>query len=358
MYVKKLALLNYRNYGKTLVEFKNGTNVIYGPNGIGKTNLLEAIYFLSYSRSHRNSLEADLIEFNKEFAKISASVNVKNSDKIIEVGLFKNKNKQISVNKVAITKTSDLLGFLNVVMFCPENLRIVKGSPKERRRTIDMGMCRFGRKYLKVLLNYHKILEQRNKILKTDAESDVLDVFTEQLASCGAELYTVRKNYIKKLSEKADIIHKEICGDTLSLEYKSGIYIENEENLQLSFLNELENNLEKDKFSKVTMCGCHRDDFKIYINGIEAKTFASQGQQRTAAIAIKMAELELLKEFYGETPVLLLDDVLSELDNDRQNYILNKIKGAQVIITCTEADKFINENVNLIDAEKLRCSYI
>jgi len=352
MYVNKLLLYNFRNYDFGNIEFSKGTNVIYGANGIGKTNILEAIYFLSYARSHRNAMDNELIMFEKENSKITAAVNCGGRDKTIEIGLFKNKKKQISINKISVNKTSDLLGVLNVVMFCPENLRIVKGSPKDRRKTVDMGMCRYGRKYFKILSEYSQILEQRNRLLKDDPNSDVLDIWTEKLAQSGAMLYSVRKNYIEKLSAAADVVHQDICNDKLRLEYKSGIYIADESDIYGCFLNELNKNLDKDKRFGITLNGCHRDDFKIFINEIDTKTYASQGQQRTAAISLKMAELNMLKSFFGEMPVLLLDDVLSELDIDRQSYILNNIKDAQVIITCTEADKFTN--ANLIDAEKIK----
>ena len=355
MYVNSIYLKNFRNYKFGEVHFSKGTNVIYGPNGTGKTNILEAIYFLSYARSHRLSMENDLILFGEENARIKADVFCGGRNRKFDINLMKNKKKQISVNNVSVNKTSDLLGFLNVVMFCPEDLRIVKGSPKERRRTIDMGMCRFGKNYFKILSDYSKVLEQRNKLLKDKAQDDVLEIWTEKLAMCGAKLYLARKNYIEKLSDTASVIHKEICNDTLRFEYKCGINIVNtgsEQEIYEDFLKELQLNLQKDKQFEITNYGCHRDDFKIFINEIDSKFYASQGQQRTCAIALKMAQLKMLEDFYKETPVLLLDDVLSELDENRQNYILNNIKGIQTIITCNNTEKFTGQ-ANLIDVSKI-----
>ncbi len=352
MYVKKLALRNFRNYEFCSVDFSPGTNVLYGHNGIGKTNILESVYFLSYARSHRGAPENELIRFGQERADISSLISFEKSEKKLEISLFKNKKKRISVNRVAINKTSGLLDYLNVVMFCPENLRIVKGSPGERRKTVDMGLCRYGKKYFKTMYGYSSVLEQRNKLLKEKPDSDSLEIWTEQLASYGAALCAQRKNYIDRLSEYAAKVHKDICGEDLRLSYKCGINIG--EYSEQRFLEELNRNLEKDKRFGVTVYGCHRDDFKIFINEYDTKAYASQGQQRTAAISIKMAELKMLADFYGEMPVLLLDDVLSELDEYRQEYILKSINDAQVIITCTDTGKFSGmEGVNMINAEKL-----
>lgn len=353
MYVKKLALRNFRNYEACTVDFSSGTNVIYGHNGIGKTNILEALYFLSYARSHRGAPENEIIRFGQERADISSFIHFKKSEKKLDISIFKNRKKQIFVNRVAINKTSALLEYLNVVMFCPENLRIVKGSPGERRKTVDMGLCRYGKKYFKAIYDYSSVLEQRNKLLKDNPDSDSLEIWTIQLAKYGAELAKLRKGYIERLSEYASAVHREICGEDLRLSYKCGINI-SEYSEQL-FYDELKRNFEKDKRFGVTVYGCHRDDFKIFINEYDTKAYASQGQQRTAAISLKMAELKMLAQFYGEMPVLLLDDVLSELDESRREYILSNINDAQVIITCTDTDNFAGKgDVNMINAKELQ----
>lgn len=357
MYVNKLYLQNFRNYKYGEIEFSKGTNVIFGPNATGKTNILEALYFLSYARSHRLNIDSDLIMLGEDSAKIKADAVCGGRQRKFDVQLYKNKKKQISVNNVAINKTSDLLGVLNIVMFCPEDLKIVKGSPKERRRTVDMAMCRFGKAYFKYLSDYSKVLEQRNKLLKDKAADDVLEIWTEKLAMCGAKVYVARKNYIQRLSDVANAINQDICGEKILLQYKCGINIEDdkdENSIYSCFLNELNKNLQKDKQFEVTNFGCHRDDFKIYINDKDSKFYASQGQQRTCAIAIKMAQVKMFEEFYKETPILLLDDVLSELDENRQNYILNNIKNIQTIITCTNKEKFLSD-AKLIDVETVRC---
>ena len=358
MFVEEIYLSNFRNYEKGYTKFSESINVIYGDNARGKTNILEAIYLLSTARSHRLAKEIEMIMFGKQNAKINAKFNSHKRDNIGEIMLFSDKKKQIKINKVPIDRASQLMGFLNVVMFCPEDLRLVKGAPKERRRMIDLGICQLRQKYFHSLSQYGKILEQRNKLLKDNPNSESLWVWNEKLVETGSNVIWFRNNYLNRLTQRAKEIHFDICKENLEIEYDCGVNITNFEDkasIISNFSLEINKNLEREKRFGISLTGPHRDDFKISINGKEARLFASQGQQRTAALSLKMAEVALIENDTGETPILLLDDVLSELDDSRQNYILQNIKGIQVIITCTHKDKFdIIGEVNKINVEGVR----
>ena len=358
MFVENIYLSDFRNYQNGKVDFKIGTNVIYGANARGKTNILEAIYIMSTARSHRGAKESELIKFEKDCAKIKINFYSHGRKNNAEMFLYSDKKKRIAVNEVPATKTSELIGYLNTVIFCPEDLKLVKGSPGERRKMLDLGICQLRQKYFHSLSSYYKILEQRNKLLKEDPESDMLWVWDEKLVESGTDIIWYRSSYIERLKEKVCKILKNICGEELEIVYNCGFYVEDftdKEKIKTAFENELNENLFRDKKFGVSLTGPHRDDFKILLNGAEAKLYASQGQQRSIALAIKMAEVELIKDDTGETPVLLLDDVLSELDESRRSYVLNNIKDMQVIITCTDRDLFGKiPNVNLIDVESVK----
>lgn len=357
MYVEQISLCNFRNYGNTSIDFVDGTNVIFGKNALGKTNILEAICIMSTTRSHRGAKESEMIKFEKNFADINVRFHSHGRENLGKITFFNDKKKQILINSVPATKSSEIMGYLNTVIFCPEDLKLVKGSPGERRRMLDLGICQLRQKYFYSLSCYYKTLEQRNKLLKNDPESEMLWVWNEKLVESGTDIIWYRNSYIKRLDEKVKNIIREISDEESELIYECGFEImdKNDKNaIKEAFLKEIEANFEREKKFGISLIGPHRDDFKIYLNGKEAKHFASQGQQRTLALAIKMAEVRLIEDDIGETPVLLLDDILSELDEDRKNYILNKIKNIQVIITCTEKDLFGKiPNVNFIDIEKI-----
>lgn len=358
MFVENIYLSDFRNYNDGEITFENGTNVIYGANARGKTNILEAIYIMSTARSHRGAKESELISFEKECAKIKIHFYSHGRKNKAEMFLYADKKKRIAINEVPATKTSELIGYLNTVIFCPEDLKLVKGSPSERRKMLDLGICQLRHKYFHSLSSYYKILEQRNKLLKEDPESDMLWVWSEKLIESGTDIIWYRSSYIERLKVKVKAVLKNICGEDLEIIYNCGFNVEDfadKEKINEAFKNELEENLARDKKFGISLTGPHRDDFKIILNGAEAKLYASQGQQRSIALAIKMAEVELIKDDTGETPVLLLDDVLSELDESRRGYVLNNIENMQVIITCTDRDLFGNiPNVNLIDVESVK----
>jgi len=358
MFVEQVYLSNFRNYETGNVKFKDGTNVIYGANARGKTNILESIYIMSTSRSHRGSKESEMIRFGQNSAKIAAKFHSHGRINKAEIDFFNDKKKRIKINGVVADKTSQLMGYLNTVIFCPEDLKLVKGSPGVRRKMLDFGICQLRQKYFHSLSSYYKVLEQRNKLLRDDPESEMLWVWDEKLIECGTDIIWYRNSFIERLNEKIKKIIKEICEEQIDLIYDCGFEAEdlkNKEIIKNSFENEIKKNLSREKRLGMSLVGPHRDDFKIFLNGKEAKLYASQGQQRTIALAIKMSEVELIKDDMGETPVLLLDDVLSELDVNRREYVLNKIKNIQVIITCTEKDLFGNiPDVNLINVEDIK----
>lgn len=359
MYVEHMKLLNFRNYPLGEVSFVNGANVIYGKNALGKTNALEAIYLLATSKSHRQAKEKELIHFGEEFAKISLefySYNRKNKGDII---LNANKKKQFIKNRIPVTKTSELMGFLNVVLFCPEDLRLVKGSPRDRRRMMDIGICQLRKKYFTALLSYNKVLEQKNNLLRENPASEQLWVWNSQLCQYGSYIAFTRQNYLKNLQAHVKKYHFDISNEQIEVKYVSGISQSLKENIsQQDFLEvmqkEIEKSFEKEKRQGQSIIGPHRDDFCSVINEKEARLFGSQGQQRTIALCLKLAEVDLIREDTGEPPVLLLDDALSELDEGRQDYILKNFKDLQTIITCTHHEKLEKiRDVNLIRVEDI-----
>lgn len=358
MFVEQVYLSNFRNYETCNIKFKDGTNVIYGANARGKTNVLESIYIMSTSRSHRGSKEAEMIRFGQNSAKIAAKFYSHGRENKAEIDFFNDKKKRIKINGVVADKTSQLMGYLNTVIFCPEDLKLVKGSPGIRRKMLDFGICQLRQKYFHSLSSYYKVLEQRNKLLRDNPESEMLWVWDEKLIECGTDIIWYRNSFIERLNEKIKKIIKEICEEDIDLIYDCGFETEdlkNKDAIKKSFEEELKKNILREKKFGMSLVGPHRDDFKIFLNGRESKLYASQGQQRTVALAIKMSEVELIKDDMGETPVLLLDDVLSELDESRREYVLNKIKNIQVIITCTEKDLFGNiPDVNLINVEDIK----
>lgn len=355
MYVEKLRLVDFRNYQQGMLEFSKGINVLYGPNAIGKTNILEAIYLLSTARSHRLASNAEMIRFGQDFARIDASFYSGERAYKGEIILFPNKKKTIRINKVPVQKASDMMGYLKTVLFCPEDLRLVKGSPKDRRRMMDLGICQLKQKYFHALVEYSKVLQQRNKLLKENPDSEMLWVWDEKLVQSGTDVIWYRSSYLERLSEACNTINREICGEELSVAYNCGVAaLDYTDKAQIAeaFTQQLKKHAEREKKFRLSLIGPHRDDFTIYVQQKEARLYASQGQQRTAALSLKMAELEMVKEICGESPVLLLDDVLSELDNKRQSYILEKIRDIQVIITCTDAEKFQDaQDVKKINVE-------
>lgn len=348
MYIQSLELNNYRNYKELNMSFEKGTNILYGNNAQGKTNILEAIYVGSTTKSHRGTKDRDIVNFNSDESHIKIMVIKDNIPIRIDMHLKKNKSKGIAINGIPIKKASELFGMLNVVFFSPEDLNIIKNGPAERRRFIDLELCQLDKIYVHNLVNYNKIVNQRNKLLKDLSfyyDKDLvstLDVWDLQLADYGAKIITRRSQFIDEINELIYGIHRNLTNgkEELVIRYEPNITGNN-------LYDELVRNREKDMKLKSTSVGPHRDDISFYNKNIDIRKFGSQGQQRTAALSLKLAEIELVKNMIKDTPILLLDDVLSELDSNRQRHLLSSLCNVQTIITCTGLDEFIENRFNI-----------
>lgn len=346
MIIKSLELANYRNYDSLEIHFSDGTNILYGNNAQGKTNILEAIYLSSTTKSHKGSKDGDIIHFNQEEAHIRTVLEKDGIESRIDMHLRKNKSKGIAIDGQKIKKASELLGLLNVVFFSPEDLNIIKNGPAERRRFVDMELCQLDSFYLYNLNHYNKIVNQRNKLLKDmyfhPELRDTLNIWDSQLISFGSKIIERRRLFTKQLNEIIYEIHKKLSGnkEDLVIYYEPDVLMEDYEH-------SLSVNQERDIKLKQTTVGPHRDDFSFMAGNIDIRKFGSQGQQRTAALSLKLSEIELVKKMIKDNPILLLDDVLSELDSNRQNYLLNSIGDIQTIITCTGLDEFINNRFEI-----------
>ena len=346
MIIKSLELADYRNYESLELQFDRGTNILYGDNAQGKTNILEAIYVAATTKSHKGSKDKEIVRFDKEEAHIRTYIEKENVETRVDMHLRKSKSKGIAVDGQKLKKAADLLGICNVVFFSPEDLGIIKNGPAERRRFIDMELCQLDNIYLYNLNNYNKIINQRNKLLKdmflNPDLKETLNIWDMQLISYGSKIIERRKIFVDQLNEIIYDIHKKLSGDReeLRIVYEPNVSTDDfEKNMKYS--------RERDIKAKMTTVGPHRDDFSIYVGDIDIRKFGSQGQQRTAALSLKLSEIELVKKITKDNPILLLDDVLSELDSNRQNYLLNSIGGIQTIITCTGLEEFVNNRFEI-----------
>ena len=346
MSIKSLELANFRNYEELNISFDKGTNILYGDNAQGKTNILEAIYVSATTKSHKGSKDKEIINFDKEEAHIRTYLEKENVETRVDMHLRKNKSKGIAIDGQKIKKAADLMGLLNVVFFSPEDLSIIKDGPAERRRFADMELCQLDSFYLYNLNHYNKIIGQRNKLLKDmyfqPELKETLNIWDSQLVSFGSKIIERREQFVKQLGDIIFDIHKKLSGgkEELVIAYEPDVSIED-------FEKQMKYNQDKDIRLKQTTTGPHRDDFSFVVNGVDIRKYGSQGQQRTAALSLKLSEIELVKKISKDTPVLLLDDVLSELDSNRQNYLLNSIGNIQTIITCTGLDEFINNRFEI-----------
>ena len=346
MIIKSLELANFRNYEELNISFDKGTNILYGDNAQGKTNILEAIYVSATTKSHKGSKDKEIINFDKEEAHIRTYLEKENVETRVDMHLRKNKSKGIAIDGQKIKKAADLMGLLNVVFFSPEDLSIIKDGPAERRRFADMELCQLDSFYLYNLNHYNKIIGQRNKLLKDmyfqPELKETLNIWDSQLVSFGSKIIERREQFVKQLGDIIFDIHKKLSGgkEELVIAYEPDVSIED-------FEKQMKYNKDKDIRLKQTTTGPHRDDFSFVVNGVDIRKYGSQGQQRTAALSLKLSEIELVKKISKDTPVLLLDDVLSELDSNRQNYLLNSIGNIQTIITCTGLDEFINNRFEI-----------
>ena len=340
MNIRSIELKNFRNYENLEISFDEGTNILFGDNAQGKTNILEAAYMSGTTKSHKGSRDREMIRFGEEEAHLKTVVVRGGREYQIDMHLKKNRAKGIAIDKIPIKKASELFGILNIVFFSPEDLNIIKNGPAERRRFLDSELCQLDRIYLADLTNYNKILAQRNKLLKDmiyrPSLSDTLPVWDMQLIETGKKIIRRRKQFVDELREIVSDIHYRISGG------KEELFLKYEPNIDdIFFEDELSRAKEKDKKLCQTSVGPHRDDLLFSIGDVDIRKYGSQGQQRTSALSLKLSEIELVRKSISDTPVLLLDDVLSELDSSRQNYLLNNISDTQTIITCTGLDEFV-----------------
>ncbi len=348
MYLENIELQNFRNYDTTELSFSPSINVLIGENAQGKTNLIESIYFLAMSRSHRTSRDRELIRWDSDFSKVKGLLKKKSHSVPLEIILSK-RGKMAKLNHLEQKKLSDYIGQLNVILFAPEDLSLVKGSPSVRRKFIDMELGQMNKIYLHHLAQYQRILKQRNQFLKQaryDSNYDkvYLEVLTEQLAAEGAEVLYARFRFVKRLNNWAQAVQADISNDKeeLHIRYKTTANATAEMSVETIFagLKEDYQTAETQEIDQgTTTIGPHRDDLVFYVNERNVQTYGSQGQQRTTALSLKLAEIELMHEITGEYPILLLDDVLSELDDSRQTHLLNSIQNkVQTFITTTSLD--------------------
>lgn len=364
MFIENLSLKNFRNYESLQLSFEDKVNVIIGENAQGKTNLLEAMYVLAMAKSHRTSNDKELIRFDAEYGKIEGNVKKRSSSLLLQIILSK-KGKKAKINHLEQQKLSQYIGHMNVVMFAPEDLHLVKGSPQVRRRFLDMELGQIAPVYLHELANYQKVLSQRNHYLRKlqlerKKPDEMLEVFTIQLLGHGAAILQKRFSFLRLLRKWAAPIHHGISRgiETLEVKYKPSIDVW--EDMDLSKIKDVyydafQQIKEREVMRGTTLIGPHRDDLEFLVNNQNVQVFGSQGQQRTTALSLKLAEIELIQSEIREYPILLLDDVLSELDDYRQSHLLNTIQGkVQTFVTTTSVEGI--EHETLKKAQTIRIS--
>lgn len=348
MKIKSLKLKNYRNYDILNLDFDEAANIFYGDNAQGKTNILEAVYLTGTTKSHRGAKDREMIKFGCDESHLETIVEKNGIDYQIDMHLKKTGSKGIAINKIPIKRASELFGIVNLVFFSPEDLNVIKNGPSERRRFIDMELSQLDKVYMNNLSNYNKIVSQRNHLLKEISFGDrvslesTLDVWDMQLVHYGNKIIERRTEFIQEMNEIIASIHKKLTGDRENIKV-----IYEPHNGSLALEDALKKNRDRDLRLKSTSTGPHRDDICFMTGDLDIRKYGSQGQQRTAALSLKLAEIEMVKRAIHDTPVLLLDDVLSELDKHRQNYLLDSIHDIQTLITCTGVDEFVNHRFSI-----------
>lgn len=364
MYVEQMVLKKFRNYHDACISFHPHVNIIIGDNAQGKTNLVEALYTLAFGKSFRTSQDKDLICMGQAYTHISADVH--HADQVVKMEFKYNikQKKEIKINELPLKKLGELMGRFNVVIFSPEDLQLIKGSPNIRRKYMDKSISQIYPNYYHLLVDYNKILKQRNNLLKasykTQPSEEMMAIWDEQLAGVATKIMKYRIQFLEKLKITACKIHNEISHglEDLSIHYQSNYLPKNLEDERLydkiysGMLGLLKDKLSIDIKRGYTSVGPHRDDLNFLINGIESKKFASQGQVRTVALSLKLSEVSIIKNSLDESPILILDDVLSELDPVRQNQLIQYISNLQTFITTTEVNSLMNERIK--DAKMIR----
>jgi len=337
MYIKEIELYNFRNYLQEKISFDERVNIFLGNNAQGKTNLLEGIYLNAFGKSFKNIKDKELINFDADYCKIKTIIKKSDDEETVEIFINKDGRKEIKREGVKVKRYSELLEEYFIIVFSPEDLKIVKEEPEKRRKFINRELCQIRKGYLSDLNKYNKVLKQRNTYLKEYLiDNNVLDIWDRELADYGCRIIKKRKDFIEMLGPICSDINEKITGgkEKLEIKYEANVYFE--ENPEEEFYKLLVSKREDDKKLRTTGRGPHKDDIKISSNGIDLRKFGSQGQQRTTALSLKLSEKEIIERETGEKPVLLLDDVLSELDNERQAYLINNLGDNQLFVTTTD----------------------
>ena len=334
MWISDIEICNFRNYELEKIKLNNKINIFYGKNAQGKTNIIEAIFFGSMGKSFRTNKDKELIKLEKEYCNLK--IKYLKSDREGKININIENKKEIFINEIKIKKLSQLLGNINVVLFTPDDINILKGGPQNRRKFLDIMISQLRPKYLHIYTLYNKALEERNNYLKKikieNKNEDLIEIWDEQIASYGLEIYKYRKEFIEKIKNKIENIHNNITEnkEKINIEYKSDC--EEKE----KYIGLLKERRKLDIIKGYTTRGIHRDDFNIFLNDLPINIYGSQGQNRTAVLSLKLSELQVIYDEIGENPILLLDDFMSELDKNRRESFLENIKDTQVIITCTD----------------------
>ena len=346
MIISSLSLQDFRNYEGMTLSFSPGTNILYGDNAQGKTNILEAMYLVATTKSHRGVRDRDMIRFGCHEAHIRTVILKKGLDYRVDLHLREGKSKGIAINGQRVKKASDPMGLLHIVFFSPEDLTIVKNGPAYRRHFLDMELGQLDGVYLQSLNSYNKVLENRNKLLKaifeTPSLKPTLDVWDAQLVDYGVRIIEERTKFLTRLNEVIGPIHEKLSGgkEHLTLVYEPNVTAD-------QMASQVKASRDRDLYSHQTQVGPHKDDFSFVNDTIDLRRYGSQGQQRTCALSLKLSELRLVEEMTGDAPVLMLDDVLSELDSSRQNYLIESLGGIQTFITCTGLDEFVEHRFRI-----------
>lgn len=349
MIVKTLELDFFRNYVHLEAAFDPRVNLIYGDNAQGKTNLLEAVAYLSSARSHRARYDKEMIQMGIDSAFLKGEVSSRDRDFTLEAKLFRGRSRQLFSNGVRLKTAGELAGILTTVLFCPEDLYLIREGGAARRKFLDGAICQLRPRYAQALAEYNRLYEHKTRILRDWPENpsllQTLDDFNLRMAQTGAILIHYRAHFVKRLRDHAPAIHADFSGgrETMDLRYETVSTVDDPlrppREILPMLLDHQESHRQAELDSRQCLSGPHKDDLVVDVNGVSAKTYGSQGQTRTAALSLKLAQREIFQEETGEWPVLLLDDVLSELDAKRQSFVLNRIQGGQVFITCCEEEK-------------------
>ena len=354
MWINRIKINNFRNYKNAEINLNKKINIFYGENAQGKTNIIEAIYLCSIGKSFRTNKEKELIKFDEEICNVEIDFEKSDRDGNISINIGNKKN--VFINKIKIKKLSELLGNINVVIFTPGDTNILRGLPENRRKFLNVMISQLRPKYMHIYNLYKKTLDERNTYLKNieNQKYDLLEIYDEKLAEYGFEIYKYRNEFINKIKDKIKIIHKNITNEKEEIEIK---YTSNGEDKN-EFLKLLKQRKNLDIIKGYTTKGIHRDDFQIFINDLPVDVYGSQGQNRTAVLSLKLAELQVIYDEIGENPILLLDDFMSELDEKRRSNFLENIKDTQVIITCTDNFEIIAEDISYYNVNNGNIKFI